>query len=213
MDYRSALEEQRNCVWLRSAQEIPDTLLLVRHPATITLGRASRRGQVTASSSQLAAAGIEVVEADRGGMVTYHGPGQLVGYPILDLIQPPHAPDLHVYIRKLEEVVIRAVAELGVTATRFPPHTGVWVISAEGPQKIAAIGVKVRSWVTSHGFALNVCPDMSHFGLIVPCGITEFGVTSLQAVLGRPVALEAAIAPLLRSFVEVFGYESLVEFR
>src|SRR5207237_291759 len=151
---------------------------------------------------------IEVVETDRGGDVTYHGPGQLVGYPILNLRAEPHQPDLHRYLRNLEETLIRTVAEFGIAADRFPGYTGVWIgRDTASPEKIAAIGVKASHWITQHGFALNVNPDLSHFDRIIPCGIHEYGVTSLSHLLGRTITVEEVIEPLLSAFADVFGLD------
>lgn len=177
-------------------------LVLVEHdPPVITLGRGSRDGHVLASPERLAAEGIELAESSRGGDVTYHGPGQLVGYPIvrLDL----HGRDVHRYLRDLEEALIRCLARFGVAAGRRAGFTGVWV----GRAKVAAIGVAVRRWITYHGFALNVAPNLGHFGLIVPCGIRDRGVTSLRDLLGREVAVAEVKGPLVECVVEVFGFE------
>jgi lipoyl(octanoyl) transferase len=146
----------------------------------------------------LARDGVEVVETGRGGDVTFHGPGQLVGYPILDL--NPDRRDVHRYVRDLEEMLIRAAAAFGVTATRAPGLTGVWV----GDDKLAAIGVRISRWITSHGFALNVATDLRQFDLIVPCGITDKGVTSLERLIGRPVPMAEVESAVALAFREVF---------
>jgi lipoyl(octanoyl) transferase len=146
-----------------------------------------------------------VIESDRGGDITYHGPGQLVGYPIFNLQAPPHSPDLHAYLRKIEEGLIRALEAFGVTAGRFPGYTGVWVgLDSPHPEKVAAIGIRASRWVTMHGFALNVAPNLAHFDLIVPCGIQDYGVTSLSRLLGREVRVEEVRPPIVAAFSEVF---------
>jgi len=176
-------------------------LVLVEHsPPVITLGRGADAANVVAPPAVLEAEGVEIHKASRGGDVTYHGPGQLVGYPILRL--DLHGRDVHRYLRDLEEVLIRLLARFGVEAGRSEGQTGVWV----GRRKVAAIGVAIRRWVTYHGFALNVCPDLGHFGLIVPCGIRGKGVTSLEKLLGRPVSVAEVKAPLVECMVEVFGF-------
>jgi lipoate-protein ligase B len=176
-------------------------LVLVEHsPPVITLGRGADAANVVAPPAVLEAEGVEIHKASRGGDVTYHGPGQLVGYPILRL--DLHGRDVHRYLRDLEEVLIRLLARFGVEAGRSEGQTGVWV----GRRKVAAIGVAIRRWVTYHGFALNVCPDLGHFGLIVPCGIRGKGVTSLEKLLGRPVSVAEVKVPLVECMVEVFGF-------
>jgi lipoyl(octanoyl) transferase len=199
VDYRAALAEQATLVTERQAGRIDDLLLFVEHPPVVTLGvRRGGRAHIVASPAALRSAGIEVFETGRGGDVTYHGPGQIVGYPILDL--KPDRCDVHRYVRDLEEVLIRAVRDFGVDAGRVAGLTGVWV---QG-QKLAAIGVRLSRWVTSHGFAMNLTTDLHAFELIVPCGISDRGVTSLQRLgctAGR-VEVEDAIS---RHFLDVFG--------
>lgn len=198
VSYLDALELQRRLVAARQQGEGRDTLLLVEHPPVYTLGKRASRGNVLLDPAQLEARGIEVVEVDRGGDVTYHGPGQLVGYPILALAGVRSVVD---YVRALEQVLLVALAELGVQAQRVADYTGVWV----GEQKIAAIGVRVASGgITSHGFALNVAPDLGDFAGIVPCGITDRGVCSL-ASLGATGDLDAVTEVVIRAFVEVFA--------
>jgi lipoyl(octanoyl) transferase len=191
LGYEEALALQRQLVEARRGGHVPDTLLLVEHPHVLTIGvRGGGRKNILATDQRLNALGVAVFEAGRGGDVTYHGPGQIVGYPILNL--RPDRQDVHRYVRDLEEVLIRACADFGVDATRLPGLTGVWVNrSRRGLEKVAAIGVRISRWVTSHGFALNVNADLEYFGLIVPCGIADRGVTSLQAVTGRK--LDSAI--------------------
>ena len=197
--YQDALALQRALVTERQAQRVDDLLLLLEHPEVITLGVQGDggRGHIVAGDEALVARGIEVVEAGRGGDVTYHGPGQLVGYPIIDL--SPNRRDVHRYVRDLEEVLIRVAADFGVTASRVEGLTGVWV----GSHKLAAIGVRISRWVTSHGFALNVTTDISAFDLIVPCGIADRGVTSL-AQLGVLTDLAAVEDCVVVHFADVF---------
>jgi len=197
--YQEALALQRGLVTERQAHRVDDLLLLLEHPPVITLGVRGDggRGHIVAGDDTLVARGIEVVEAGRGGDVTYHGPGQLIGYPIIDL--SPDRRDVHRYVRDLEEVLIRAAADFGIVASRVEGLTGVWV----GRRKLAAIGVRISRWVTSHGFALNVATDMSAFDLIVPCGIADRGVTSL-AELGAPTDLTAVEDRVAAHFAHVF---------
>jgi lipoyl(octanoyl) transferase len=199
--YAEAVDLQKALVEERRADRIPDTLLLLEHPHVITLGVKARNtlANVRADEAQRTAMGVELCESGRGGDVTYHGPGQLVGYPILDL--NPDRRDVHRYVRDLEEVLIRTVGDFAVEAARVAGLTGVWTQE----EKIAAIGIRISRWITSHGFALNVATDLSYFGLIVPCGISDRGVTSLAARLGRPVSIDEVVGPLVSRFAEVFG--------
>ena len=203
--YAAALELQNRYVELRKAGTIPDQLLLLEHPPIITLGVKTRndRSHVIATPEALQDAGVEVFESGRGGDVTYHGPGQLVGYPILDL--RPDRCDVHRYVRDLEATLIRAVATFGIDAHRMPGLTGVWVAD----DKLAAIGVRIARWVTSHGFALNVSTNLAHFDLIVPCGITDKGVTSIEQVTGRPVAMTEVADAVAEALADVFGREKV----
>jgi len=203
--YADALALQRSLVEERRAGRIDDTLLLLEHPHVLTLGVRGDGGRahILASDETLAARGIEVFEAGRGGDVTYHGPGQLVGYPILDL--NPDRRDVHRYVRDLEEVLIRAAADYGIPAGRVDGLTGVWV----GREKLAAIGLRIARWITSHGFALNVDANLDYFSLIVPCGIADRGVTSLARLLGRPVELAEAADRVAAHFANVFNYNGL----
>ncbi len=199
--YADALELQAELVRARRAGEVPDTLLLLQHPHVITLGSGSHEANVLVTPEEREARGIELFETGRGGDVTYHGPGQLVGYPILDL--KPDRQDLHRYLRDLEEVLIGVLAEWGLRGGRKEGLTGVWV----GDRKLAAIGVRVSSgWITSHGFALNVSTDLSYFGAIVPCGIMQYGVGSISGELGREVAMEEVEAATVRCFEREFGW-------
>jgi lipoyl(octanoyl) transferase len=197
--YTEGIELQESLVKARRAGSIPDLLLLLEHPHVITLGTRSRPGHVLADVAERARLGIELFETGRGGDVTYHGPGQLVGYPILDL--KPDRKDLHRYLRDLEEVLIRAAAAFGVSARRLPGLTGVWTDTG----KLAAIGVRVSSgWITSHGFALNATTDLRYFRAIVPCGIPDRDVTSLERELGRSVTPEAVEEAVVEAFRSVF---------
>jgi lipoyl(octanoyl) transferase len=201
--YREAVELQRQLVEDRRRGVEPDTLLLLEHPHVITRGVRARddRSHVLASDEALGALGVSLEEAGRGGDVTYHGPGQIVGYPILDL--RPDRCDAHRYVRDLEEVLIRAAGDFGVAAERVAGLTGVWV----GGEKLAAIGVRISRWVTSHGFALNVSTDLDFFRLIVPCGIRGRGVTSVSSLLGRDLSIREVERAVVRRFCEVFGRE------
>ena len=172
--YAAALDLQRSLADDRIAGRIPDTLLLLEHPPVITLGRGTKDASLPIDAESLRKRGIEVFEIERGGDVTYHGPGQLVGYPIIDLQQ--HKPDLHWYLRQLEAMLIAALGEFGIPAERRESYTGVWTKG----RKIASIGIHVRQWVTWHGFALNVTTDLSPFELIVPCGIQGVEMTSIE---------------------------------
>ena len=187
--YADALALQERLVDERRAGAIGDTVLLLEHPPVITRGVRNRASMANllASAEELDRYGVELFETGRGGDITYHGPGQLVGYPILDL--RPDRCDVHRYVRDLEEVLIRAIAVFGVIGSRVPGLTGVWVGPERRESKIAAIGIRISRWVTSHGFALNVSTDLRHFRLIVPCGIADRGVTSLDCVVGRPVPM------------------------
>lgn len=201
--YADGLTLQQQLVDARRIGDVDDTLLLLEHPHVITLGTSAHASNILLDAEQRAARGIEMFETGRGGDVTYHGPGQLVGYPILDL--KPDRCDLHRYVRDIEEAIIRTLAAYDIRATRIAGLTGVWV----GDEKIAAIGVRVSSgWITSHGFAFNIATDLSYFDAIVPCGIRDHGVTSLQRVLGvRTPAVRAVAADVALYFAEVFGRE------
>jgi lipoyl(octanoyl) transferase len=197
--YAEGTALQERLVAARQAGLGHDTLLLLEHPPVVTLGRGSHRSHLLVPPEELRLRGVELHEAGRGGDVTYHGPGQLVGYPILLL--PPPFQDLHRLLRSIEEVLILSAAELGIEADREEGLTGVWV----GKEKLAAIGIRVAKWVTSHGFALNVSGDLSGFDLIVPCGIRGRGVTSLSRLLGRTVEVDVAADAVARSFGRVFS--------
>ncbi len=183
--YRPAFELQRALHRARVANRVPDILLLLEHPPVITIGKAFHPNHLLFTSEFYEKQGIEVCPTDRGGDVTCHNPGQLVGYPIFDVRL--HGRDLHKFLRNLEEVLIRTLGEFGLEAHRVPNFTGAWV----GAEKVAAIGIKVAKWVSMHGFALNVCNDLRLFQMIVPCGIADRGVTSISRLLGRSIEVEA----------------------
>ena len=197
--YAQAWDLQREFVRLRKGDGIPDTFLLCEHPPVYTVGRAAKdAGNLGAGEEYLRSLGAEVFWSDRGGDATFHGPGQVVGYPILRL----KVRDTHAYLRELEGVIVRVLADYGLAGWHHSEYTGVWV----GERKIAAIGVKFSSgWITSHGFALNVGTDLSWFDRITPCGIKEFGVTSLNRELGREVPLGDVEEKIVGRFLEAFG--------
>jgi len=199
MPYADALALQRTLVDDRRIGGA-DLLLFVEHPHVLTLGVRGDGGRshILTTGEELAARGVEVHETGRGGDITYHGPGQVVGYPIVDL--RPDRCDVHRYVRDLEEVLIRTVADYGIAASRVDGLTGVWV----GGEKLAAIGVRISRWITSHGFALNVTTDLDYFGLIVPCGIADRGVTSLARLLGRAVDRGEVESRIATHFCRVF---------
>lgn len=205
MAYADALALQSRLVKERQDGRIEDILLLVEHPHVLTIGVRGDRGRshVRASPDQLAEQGIEIHETGRGGDVTYHGPGQIVGYPILDL--KPDRCDVHRYVRDLEEVMIRTADDFGITAHRVEGLTGAWV----GDEKMAAIGVRIARWVTSHGFAFNLSTDLTYFNLIVPCGIADRGVTSLESLLGRSIPRQEVEDRLVWNFCAVFARQTL----
>ncbi len=196
--YAEALALQEEQVRLRQRGEAPDTLFLLEHDPVFTLGRSARAENILLTEDALRARGFEVFETGRGGDVTYHGPGQVVAYPILEL--PPGRRDVHRYVRDLEEVMLRLCADYGVVAGRIAGLTGAWV----GEQKIGAIGVRIARWVTSHGLAFNVGTDLSAFELIVPCGIQDKAVTSLERLLGRNVPVEDVTGRMAFHFSAVF---------
>jgi lipoyl(octanoyl) transferase len=202
--YDEALVLQRRLVAARKAAVVPDILLLCQHPHVITLGRSGRREHLLGSQRLLEQMGVSFCESDRGGDITYHGPGQLVGYPILDLSRI--RKDVVWYVRRLEEAMIRATADFGIAARRVEGKTGVWVDTAEGgTEKLAAIGVHLSRWVTSHGFAYNVSTDLRYFDLIVPCGIRDSRAVSLEKLQGRAADFEATSQGIVARCGEVFG--------
>lgn len=199
--YADGLQLQEALVAERQAHRTVDVLLLLEHEPVFTTGRNARGENMTTPPDALRARGFDVFETGRGGDVTYHGPGQVVGYPILEL--PPERRDVHRYVRDLEEVMIRACADFGVAGERVAGMTGTWV----GERKIGAIGVRIARWVTSHGFALNVANDLSPFDLVVPCGIKGRGVTSLSRELKREVSVDAVQRRVAFHVAEVFDLE------
>jgi lipoyl(octanoyl) transferase len=199
--YADALAIQKQLVEERREGRIGDILLLVEHPHVLTLGVRGDGGRshIVAASDVLVSRGVDVHETGRGGDITYHGPGQLVGYPIIDL--KPDRCDVHRYVRDLEEVLIRVAADYGLTGSRVAGLTGVWI----GDEKLAAIGVRIARWITSHGFALNVTTDLDYFNLIVPCGIADRGVTSLSKLVGGPVEWREVEDRVVQRFSEIFA--------
>ncbi|OYT70440.1 MAG: octanoyltransferase [Chloracidobacterium sp. CP2_5A] len=204
VDYAAGLAIQEKLVAWRRAGDIPDMLLLLEHPPVITLGRAAEARNIVVPATVLASRGVSVHETRRGGDVTYHGWGQLVGYPILDL--NPDRRDIRRYMRDLEEVLIGAVGEYGVAAGRVAGLTGVWVA---GERKIAALGVHISRWITSHGFALNVTTDLRDFSCIIPCGIQDKAVTSIAHETGLTPSLEEVGGQVARRFSETFEREAI----
>jgi lipoyl(octanoyl) transferase len=198
--YAAASDLQRELVEERRASRVPDLLLLVEHPHVVTLGVKvdAARSHLVATPELLARRGVELHESGRGGDITYHGPGQVVGYPILDL--RPDRCDVHRYVRDLEEVMIRSAADFGADARRVAGLTGAWLDA----NKLGAIGVRISRWITSHGFAFNVSTDLEYFNLIVPCGISTGGVTSLVRATGRPISMADAQTSIVRHFADVF---------
>jgi len=225
LDYATALQLQQTLAELRKAGSIADTLLLVEHTPVITLGRNAQQRNILASAEQLTERGIEVFETNRGGDVTFHGPGQLVGYPIVDLRALPQTAEgkrigAIEFVRRIEETLIRALADFGIAGQRVAGSTGVWTVpSASGPhsggteKKLAAIGIHISRGVTSHGFALNVTSDLDHFKLIVPCGIADKPVTSMAleapAHFAAKLNLENVAQAVTRQFGNVFGVQVL----
>jgi lipoyl(octanoyl) transferase len=187
----------------RKIGAIDDVFLLCEHPHVITLGRNANRANLLASEHVLRQKGVELHPTNRGGDVTYHGPGQIVGYPILNLNHIKR--DVGWYVRTLEETMIRASADFGVTAFRIPGKTGIWVQAGESEEKLAAIGVHISRWVTSHGFAYNVSTDLRYFDLIVPCGIGDRKTTSLEKLVGRNVGLDEVKPRVMHHFAELFS--------
>ncbi|MEM7606295.1 MAG: lipoyl(octanoyl) transferase LipB [Myxococcota bacterium] len=209
--YDEALQLQRRLVEQRHRGDIGDTMLLLEHPPTVTLGRGAKAENLLISREGFAEQGIEVHEVGRGGDVTYHGPGQLVAYPIIDL--NPDRMDVRKYVSTLEETMIRLAADHGLKAERIETFNGTWMhADSDRPLKIGAVGVRISRWVTMHGLAFNVRPDLGHFGLIVPCGLTGKGVTSLQNELpkGAPPGLEDVAKRAAEHFARI--HESELEF-
>ncbi len=203
IDYKEAWDLQKEVFELRYKKFIPDVLFLLEHPHTYTLGRTADSAHLIGSKEYLSENNISIYDIDRGGDITYHGPGQIVGYPIIDLSE--WFKDTHKYLRGLEEVIIRTCAEYGIKGIRDKEHTGVWV----GDRKIAAIGIKVSRWITMHGFAFNINSDLSLFSGIIPCGIHEKGVTSMLNETGIRTDINEVKDKLKHHFAEFFGYDSV----
>jgi len=205
IDYKKAWDLQNEIYNKRLGNEVSDTLLLLEHPHTYTLGKVAAQENLLINDDQLKLKGISVFEIDRGGDITYHGPGQIVGYPIINLSQ--WNEDTHKYLRGLEEVLIQTCSEYGLKSERNPKFTGVWLKD----RKIAAIGIKVSRWITMHGFAFNVNTNLSYFDGIIPCGIKDKEVTSLSRELGKNIDLNDVKKIITEKFMEVFGYDSFTE--
>lgn len=200
VDYGEGLRLQQELIAERKGGKIPDTLLLLEHPHVYTLGRNAQRANLLISHERMAQLGAELFETDRGGDITYHGPGQLVGYPIFDLTS--HRRDIAWFMRSLEEVFLRVAKDYGIDAGRVAGAPGVWI----GNEKLVALGVHISRWVTSHGFAFNVSPDLGYFDHIVPCGLKDKGVTSLARLIGREVSMDEAIERTIDHVGRVFGF-------
>jgi lipoyl(octanoyl) transferase len=208
--YADGLELQRQLVEDRKADRIPDTLLLLQHPHVLTIGvKKDGRSHILATPDRLAALGVDVFETGRGGDVTYHGPGQLVGYPIINL--DPDRRDVHRYVGDLEQLMINVCASYGLHAGRVRGFSGAWISGPTGDEKIGAIGVRISRWITSHGFAFNVSTDIDFFKLIVPCGISDRGVTSLASALGRTPLMSEVEDRFVDQFVSVFNRTTTTE--
>ena len=203
--YQQAWALQKRIVAARKANLVPDVLLLCEHPHVITLGRNGKREHLLASDHLLKQMNVEFCATDRGGDITYHGPGQIVGYPILHLAEIRR--DVAWYMRQLEEAMIRATHEYGIAAERDAGKTGVWVKTPHGDEKLGSIGVHLSRWVTSHGFAYNVSTDLRYFDLIVPCGIADKKAASLEKLLGRAVERREVAEKIAQHFGKVFGLE------
>jgi lipoyl(octanoyl) transferase len=201
--YEEAAGLQRETVLRLQSGEGEETLYLLEHPHVVTRGRNASAATLLATPELLARHGVALCETDRGGDVTYHGPGQLVGYPILNLDGPRR--DVRRYVTDIEEVLVRALARFSIVGRRETAHRGVWV----GPRKIASLGIRISRWVTAHGFALNINTDLSYFSLIVPCGIHGCRMTSMAAEIGRPVDIAAVKEAVVRAFAEVFERDAV----
>ncbi|KAF0153488.1 MAG: lipoyl(octanoyl) transferase [Ignavibacteria bacterium] len=202
IDYQQAWDLQKDVFAKRVKDEICDTFFMLEHPHTYTLGKVAEKENLISSQDQLKELGVSVYEIDRGGDITYHGPGQIVGYPIIKLSD--WKEDTHEYLRGLEEVIMKVCSDYGLDTHRNVKYTGVWI----GERKIAAIGIKVSRWTTMHGFAFNVNTDLNYFGGIIPCGIRDKDVTSLKRELGRDIPIEEVKEKLIYSFKEYFDYFS-----
>jgi len=203
MPYGDAWELQHELLQLRKENIVTDVFLLLEHPATYTLGKTADKNNLIGSKEYLEEHHISVFEIDRGGDITFHGPGQVVGYPIINLNDWQN--DTHKYLRALEEVIILTCMEYGLETGRNPKHTGVWI----DDRKIAAIGIKISNWISMHGFAFNVATDLQLFGGIIPCGLADKQVTSLNKELGKNIAVEEVKEKLLKNFIQVFQYDKI----
>jgi lipoyl(octanoyl) transferase len=199
--YADAWELQKRIFSARLEQGISDVLLLTEHEHVYTFGKAADENHLLAKNEELSKNGVDVFWIDRGGDITYHGPGQIVGYPIIDLNR--HYNDIHRYLRDIEEAIIRTLSDYGISAGREPEFTGVWVKS----EKVAALGVKVSKWITMHGFALNINTDLSYYDRIIPCGIFHKGVTSIKNILGIEISLPEVHQHLTNHFAQLFQWE------
>ncbi len=198
--YEEAFELQKRMVEMRAQDTINDTLILLEHPPVLTVTRKATLKNILVSPEELEEKGISLCHTNRGGDITYHGPGQLVGYPIMNL--KAHGKDLHGYVRNIEEILIKLLLDYNITAHRDKSNPGVWV----GEEKIAAVGIAVKSsWTTMHGFSFNINPDLSHYSLIVPCGISDKGVTSLARLLGKTISRKDVCEKLIQHYGEVFN--------
>ena len=198
--YEEAFELQKRLVKMRAQDTINDTLILLEHPPVLTVTRKATLKNILVSPEELEEKGISLCHTNRGGDITYHGPGQLVGYPIMNL--KAHGKDLHGYVRNIEEIIIKLLMDYDITAHRDKSNPGVWV----GEEKIAAVGIAVKSsWTTMHGFSFNINPDLSHYSLIVPCGISDKGVTSLARLLGKTISRKDVCEKLIQHYGEVFN--------
>lgn len=204
IDYKEAWELQRNIFDQRYKNEIDDILLLLEHPQTYTLGKTADRQNLIGNEEYIRKNNISVYDIDRGGDITYHGPGQIVGYPIFNLNN--WTKDTHKYLRALEEILIQTCADYGLTAERNTKYTGVWIED----RKIGAIGIKVSRWITMHGFAFNINTDLSLYNGIIPCGINDKGVTSLKKELSREIDMQEVKTKILNHILKIFEYDSLI---
>ena len=204
IDYQQAWDLQKDILNLKVDEKINDVLFLLEHPHTYTLGKVADKKNLLGSEDYLHENKISVFDIDRGGDITYHGPGQIVGYPIIDLKK--WKQDTHKYLRSLEEVIIKTCAEYGLKGNRDPKYTGVWIED----RKIAAIGIKVSRWITMHGFAFNINTDLNFFSGIIPCGIADKGVTSLKNELNKTVDISEAKEKLRNNFKEIFEYDNMI---
>jgi len=205
IDYKEAWDLQKETLELRAKNKIPDIIYLLEHPNTYTLGKIADHNNLVGSEEYLSMNKISVYDIDRGGDITYHGPGQIVGYPIINLTS--WKQDTHKYLRALEETIIRTCAEYGITAGREPKYTGVWVED----RKIAAIGIKVSRWITMHGFAFNVNTDLSFFSGIIPCGIFDKDVTSIKREIKKEIPIDEVKSKIVKNFAGIFGYQDVTQ--